>query len=204
MKFLIRWHLIASLSLLSKGSKGTKKWSANCLDLVSSVTEKVFDVDRKLFGVRLTMFFQMSRGFSSAQKKIAQMLKCEFHFSVWELCQSFCTCSTNYICLRLQIVQLNTYNVRRAFAEKKFKNSKKYSHIISHITYPLHHHGRSEKWLNALADLGGAWGTHAPPWASKFFRFHAVFGKIWRVHAPLEGSRPPLGKILDPPLKWFG
>ena len=39
-----------------------------------------------------------------------------------------------------------------------------------------------------------------PPWASKFFRFHAVFGKIWRVHAPLEGSRPPLGKILDPPL----
>ena len=52
----------------------------------------------------------------------------------------------------------------------------------------------------SLADLGGAWGTHAPPWASKFFRFHAVFGKIWRVHAPLEGSRPPLGKILDPPL----
>ena len=80
------------------------------------------------------MFFQMSRGFSSAQKKkIAQTLKCEFHFSVRELCQSFCTCSTNYICLRLQIVQLNNYNVRRAFAEKKLKNSKKYSHIISHI-----------------------------------------------------------------------
>ena len=51
-----------------------------------------------------------------------------------------------------------------------------------------------------LADLGGAWGTHAPPWASKFFRFHAVFGKIWRVHAPPGGFTPPLGKILDPPL----
>ena len=42
-----------------------------------------------------------------------------------------------------------------------------------------------------LADLGGAWGTHAPPWASKFFRFHAVFGKIWRVHAPPGGFTPP-------------
>ena len=39
-----------------------------------------------------------------------------------------------------------------------------------------------------------------PPWASKFFRFHAVFGKIWRVHAPPGGFTPPLGKILDPPL----
>ena len=43
----------------------------------------------------------------------------------------------------------------------------------------------------SLADLGGAWGTHAPPWASKFFRFHAVFGKIWRVHAPPGGFTPP-------------
>ena len=34
----------------------------------------------------------------------------------------------------------------------------------------------------------------APPWASKFFRFHAVFGKIWqnRMLAPPLGSwRPP-------------
>ena len=30
-----------------------------------------------------------------------------------------------------------------------------------------------------------------PPWASKFFRFHAVFGKIWRVHAPPGGFTPP-------------
>ena len=42
---------------------------------------------------------------------------------------------------------------------------------------------------------GGAWGTHAPPWASKFFRFHAVFGKIWRVHAPpWRVHAPPSGK----------
>ena len=45
--------------------------------------------------------------------------------------------------------------------------------------------------------IGGSRGgvrDARPPWASKFFRFHAVFGKIWRVHAPLEGSRPPSGK----------
>ena len=30
-----------------------------------------------------------------------------------------------------------------------------------------------------------------PPWASKFFRFHAVFGKIWRVHTPPGGFTPP-------------
>ena len=46
-----------------------------------------------------------------------------------------------------------------------------------------------------MADLGGAWGMHAPPWASKFFRFHAVFGKIWRVHAPpWRVHAPPSGK----------
>ena len=53
---------------------------------------------------------------------------------------------------------------------------------------------------SALADLGGGVRDARPPWASKFFRFHAVFGKIWRVHAPPGGFTPPLGKILDPPL----
>ena len=45
--------------------------------------------------------------------------------------------------------------------------------------------------------------TRAPPWGSKFFQFHAVFGKIWqnRMLAPPLGSwRPLLGEILDPPL----
>ena len=51
---------------------------------------------------------------------------------------------------------------------------------------------------------GGREGRTPPPSASKFFQFHAVF---WEnsakmcVHAPsLEGSRPPLGEILDPSL----
>ena len=38
---------------------------------------------------------------------------------------------------------------------------------------------------------GGREGRTPPPWASKFFRFHAVFGKIWRVHAPPGGFTPP-------------
>ena len=57
----------------------------------------------------------------------------------------------------------------------------------------------------AVADLRGAQGTRAPPppRGPKFFRFHAVFGKIWqnRMLAPPLGSwRPLLGEILDPPL----
>ena len=46
--------------------------------------------------------------------------------------------------------------------------------------------------LRPLADLGGGVrDARPPPWASKFFRFHAVFGKIWRVHAPPGGFTPP-------------
>ena len=46
-------------------------------------------------------------------------------------------------------------------------------------------------------------GARAP----KFFRFHAVFGKIWQnrmlVPPPPWGvGAPPPGEILDPPLSW--
>ena len=45
-----------------------------------------------------------------------------------------------------------------------------------------------------VSGIGGSRGgvrDARPPWASKFFRFHAVFGKIWRVHAPPGGFTPP-------------
>ena len=56
-----------------------------------------------------------------------------------------------------------------------------------------------------MADLRGGARDASPPWVSKFFRFHTVLGKIWqnRVLAtphPLEGWRPHLDEILDPPL----
>ena len=60
---------------------------------------------------------------------------------------------------------------------------------------------RLQGHVTAVADLGGAQGARPPPWAPKFFRFHAVFreifGKIvcWRP--------PPPGEILDPPLNSY-
>ena len=42
-----------------------------------------------------------------------------------------------------------------------------------------------------------------PPRRSKFFQFHAVFGKIWQnrmLAPPLRSWRPLLGEILDPAL----
>ena len=54
-----------------------------------------------------------------------------------------------------------------------------------------------------VADLRGGRRGRAPPRGSKFFQFHAVFGKFWqnRMLAPPLGSWRPLhGEILDPPL----
>ena len=41
---------------------------------------------------------------------------------------------------------------------------------------------------------GGAPGTRAPPWGSKFFHFHAVFGKNLKNNSNFESWRTPLGK----------
>ena len=49
-----------------------------------------------------------------------------------------------------------------------------------------------------VADLrGGVRDARPPPSASKFFQFHAVFGRIWQncVFTP-----PPLGGFTPPPL----
>ena len=77
-----------------------------------------------------------------------------------------------------------------------------------HSSLPKTKTGIFDAVVNRCVDcIGGSRGgvrdARPPPWASKFFRFHAVFGKIWRVHAPPGGfTPPPLGKILDPPLDW--
>ena len=55
----------------------------------------------------------------------------------------------------------------------------------------------------AVADLRGVRGMHAP-WASKFFKFHAVFWENLAksyVGAPLGSWHPLLGEMLDPPLR---
>ena len=41
----------------------------------------------------------------------------------------------------------------------------------------------------------------SPPWGSKFFYFHALFGKKLKNNGTFGSWRTPLGKILDPPLR---
>ena len=55
----------------------------------------------------------------------------------------------------------------------------------------------------ALADLGGGVRDARPPLGVQIlFDFMQFSGKFGVFTPPLEGSRPPLGKILDPPLVW--
>ena len=54
--------------------------------------------------------------------------------------------------------------------------------------------------LLPLADPRGGARDARPPWGSKFFHFHAVFGKKLKNNSTFGSWRPPLGKILDPPL----
>ena len=43
----------------------------------------------------------------------------------------------------------------------------------------------------ALADPGGGGARHAPPPGSKFFHFHAVFGKKMQYNRTLQVGPPP-------------
>ena len=50
---------------------------------------------------------------------------------------------------------------------------------------------------------GGREGRTPPPGRPNSFDFMQFSGKFGVFTPPLEGSRPPLGKILDPPLDMF-
>ena len=57
---------------------------------------------------------------------------------------------------------------------------------------------------HAVADLGDLGAP--PPTAQNFLNFMQFFRKIWQNHMlapPLEGWRPLLRRILDPPLPWM-
>ena len=51
---------------------------------------------------------------------------------------------------------------------------------------------------------GGREGRTPPPGRPNSFDFMQFSGKFGVFTPPLEGSRPPLGKILDPPLQYTG
>ena len=62
---------------------------------------------------------------------------------------------------------------------------------------------RSIYWnIMCFLPIGGSKGgaRDAPPLGSKFFHFHAVFDKKLKNNSIFGSWRPPLGKILDPPL----
>ena len=73
---------------------------------------------------------------------------------------------------------------------------------VEPFTFQLNRGGANTYCPHSLADPRGAPGT--PP-GSKFFHFHAVFGKKIKNNSTFRGWRTPLGKILDPPppLFWF-
>ena len=50
---------------------------------------------------------------------------------------------------------------------------------------------------------GGVRDARPPPGRPNSFDFMQFSGKFGVFTPPLEGSRPPLGKILDPPLKRY-
>ena len=55
--------------------------------------------------------------------------------------------------------------------------------------------------------IGGSRGRagRTPPYGTQFFCFHIHFCRkvpMSEVHAPPNGSTPPLREILDPPLFW--
>ena len=47
----------------------------------------------------------------------------------------------------------------------------------------------------SVADLHSKILDARPPWGSKFFQFHAVFGKIWQKRM----LAPPPGELAPPP-----
>ena len=53
----------------------------------------------------------------------------------------------------------------------------------------------------AIGGSKGVPGMHAPLWGSKFFHFHAVFGKNLKNNSNFGSWHTPVGKILDPPLQ---
>ena len=76
-------------------------------------------------------------------------------------------------------------------------------HVICMLSTHVHIICLSSLPLLIYLSIGGSKGGcqgRAPPWGSKFFHFHAVFGKNVKNNSNFGSWRPPLGKILDPPL----
>ena len=76
------------------------------------------------------------------------------------------------------------------------------AHLLSQSQNVVNHKKFLEKVVNIVigGSKGGRQGRAPPPGGSKFFHFHAVFGKNVKNNSNFGSWRPPPGKILDPPL----
>ena len=97
--------------------------------------------------------------------------------------------------------------LEKDFGGKSAKNHRRYRLCKNSELYSLSSEFllvQGEKLTNLLAHSGGFRGGRKgrAPRAPKFFRFHAVFGKMWQncMLAPPPGELAPPGEILDPPL----
>ena len=107
----------------------------------------------------------------------------------WQLSVTIGHCHLHKAVHLCMITYMADIHVRQM--EKRIKRLRNYKKTI-------HVFGRKQ-WRIYIVKF---W-TRAPPSGSKFFQFHAVFGKIWQnrmLAPPLESWRPLLGEILDPPL----
>ena len=103
---------------------------------------------------------------------------------------------------KTSIVTKNQYNISltnvATLIETIYPGHGKY---IPHYPAPVDSHQIT------LANLRGGVPLTRAPSGSKFFQFHAVFGKIWQncmlAPPPPEGWRPHFGEILDQPLNYM-
>ena len=68
------------------------------------------------------------------------------------------------------------------------------------VAFHLNPHKCVEISITIGGSRGGREGRTPPPGRPNSFDFMQFSGKFGVFTPPLEGSRPPLGKILDPPL----
>ena len=95
------------------------------------------------------------------------------------------------------ILQYNSKTIQSIF----MKFSGKIDIVLSFTYSYIINMGINQHGFHSIGgSRGGREGRTPPPGRPNSFDFMQFSGKFGVFTPPLEGSRPPLGKILDPPL----
>ena len=98
---------------------------------------------------------------------------------------------------------INWVELRKPFSAGKHRVLVSKTMTVFSLVWPI---GVFPKWKRNSVNSGiggsrgGREGRTPPPGRPNSFDFMQFSGKFGVFTPPLEGSRPPLGKILDPPL----